>query len=190
MNTGSGHKNGGVNVVAGICAMVFPGLGHIVSGRVHRGILAMIGVMGLFGLGLFVGGIDAIDSEGGTDKYWFIGQAMVGPTAFAVDHIHQHHFKAIDPDTGLNRTGDPGEKRVQVQGVRGTQWEWEAMSSAEREGAGGAVGVGGKNIPGLGRLNEIAMLSCTLAGMLNLIIFLDALLPCGYVRGKEEGVAS
>lgn len=167
--------------------MVFPGLGHIVSGRVQRGILAMIGVMGLFGLGLFVGGIDAIDSKGGTDKYWFMGQAMVGPTAFAVDYVHQNHFKAIDPDTGLNRTGNPGEKRVQVQGVRGSQWEWEAMSSAEREGLDG---VGGKNIPGLGRLNEIAMLSCTLAGMLNLIIFLDALLPCGYVRDAEDGVAS
>lgn len=182
MNTGSQQDGGGVDVVAGICAMVFPGLGHIVSGRVHRGILAMIGVMGLFGLGLFVGGIDAIDSKGGTDRFWFIGQAMVGPTAFAVDYVHQNHFKAIDPDTGANRTGDPGEKRVQVTGPSGTRWQWEAMSSAEREGAGG---IGGKNIPGLGRLNEIAMLSCTLAGMLNLIIFLDALLPSGYGRRDE-----
>ncbi|MGJ8636871.1 MAG: DUF6677 family protein [Phycisphaerales bacterium] len=190
MNTGSGQDNGGVNVIAGICAMVFPGLGHIVSGRVHRGILAMIGVMGLFGLGLFVGGIDAIDSKGGTDRFWFMGQAMVGPTAFAVNYVHQNHFKAIDPDTGVNRTGEPGEKRVQVTGPRGTQWQWEMMSGAEIEGADGAVGVGGKNVPGLGRLNEIAMLSCTLAGMLNLIIFLDALLPCGYGQRKDEGVAS
>ena len=180
-----------MNVVAGICAMVFPGLGHIVSGRAHRGVLAMIGVMGLFGLGLFVGGIDAVDSKGGTDRFWFLGQAMVGPTAFAVDYVHQNHFKAVDPRTGLNRTGDPGEKRVQVQVAGGgTQWQWQAMSAAEIEAAGGALGVGGGNVPGLGRLNEIAMLSCTLAGMLNLIIFLDALLPCGYGQRKEEGEAS
>ena len=51
--------------------------------------------------------------------------------------------------------------------------------------AGGDLG--DANVPGLGRLNEVAMLSCTLAGMLNLIVFLDALLPTGYGRRREEG---
>ena len=37
--------------------------------------------------------------------------------------------------------------------------------------------MGPPNRPGLGRLNEIAMLSVVLAGMLNLIVFLDALMP-------------
>lgn len=163
--------DGGVNVVGGICAALFPGLGHVVSGRVHRGILAMVGVLGLFGMGLLVGGIDAVDSKSGTDKYWFIGQAMVGPVVFGVDYVHQNHFKAYDIRSGLNRSGDPGEVRVHD----GSLWIWEM-----------GAGEGDANVPGLGRLNEIAMLSITVAGMLNLIVFLDALLPTGYGGRKDE----
>ena len=178
MNTGSDRHDGGVNAVAGICAVLIPGLGHMVSGRMHRGVLAMVGVFGLFGLGLFVGGIDAVDSKSGSDRFWFIGQAMVGPIAFGVDYVHQNHYKAFDMNTGVNRTGNPGEARVN----NGSRWVWDALP-AERVAAGD---LGDANVPGLGRLNEIAMLSCTLAGMLNLIIFLDALLPTGYGGRKEE----
>ena len=168
-----------INIVAGICAALLPGLGHMVSGRVHRGILAMIGVLGLFALGLLIGGIDAVDSKSGSDKFWFYGQAMVGPIAFGVDYAHQNHFKAYDLRTKVNRTGNPHEDRVHD----GSRWIWEPMSADQIE----AGELGPANAPGLGRLNEIAMLSCTLAGMLNLIIFLDALLPSGYGGRKEEG---
>jgi len=178
MKDEAGDMNGGVNAVAGICAVLIPGLGHMVSGRVHRGVLAMVGVLGLFGLGLLIGGVDAVDSKGGTDRFWFIGQSMVGPIAFGVDYAHQNHFKAYDISTSLNRTGNPGEARVHD----GSRWVWDALP-AERIAAGET---GDANVPGLGRLNEIAMLSCTLAGMLNLIIFLDALLPTGYGGRKDE----
>lgn len=178
MNTGSDRHDGGVNAVAGICAVLLPGLGHMVSGRMHRGILAMVGVLGLFGFGLLVGGIDAVDSKAGTDKFWFMGQAMVGPVAFGVDYVHQNHFKAYDMSTGQLRTGNPYEARVH----NGAHWIWEALP-ADRVEAGD---LGDANVPGLGRLNEIAMLSCALAGMLNLIVFLDALLPSGYGGRREE----
>jgi len=104
----------------------------------------------------------------------------VGPIAFGVDYVHQNHYKAFDMNTGLNRTGNPGEERVNT----GSRWVWDAMA-AERVAAGE---IGGANVPGLGRLNEVAMLSCTLAGMLNLIIILDALLPTGYGGRREEAV--
>ena len=172
----------GVNLLAGICAVLFPGLGHIVSNRVQRGIYAMIGVLGLFGMGLLVGGIDAVDSKSGSDKFWFIGQACVGPLAFGVDYVHQNHFKAFDINTGQNRTGNPGEQRVND----GSRWIWEPAptDTATQEG----IPAGDANIPGLGRLNEIAMLSCTVAGMLNVIIILDAFLPTGYGRREEENI--
>lgn len=178
MNSGSkpthNPSDQDINPIAGICALILPGLGHIVSGRKKRGLLAMVGVLGLFGLGLLVGGIDAVDSKSGTDRFWFIGQAAVGPIAFGVDYVHQHHFKAYDMTTKVNRTGNPRENRVHD----GSRWIWEPMPDSQ-EGPGDA------NVPGLGRLNEIAMLSCTLAGMLNLIIFLDALVPTGYGQRKE-----
>jgi len=155
------------DLFAGVAAAVFPGLGHIARGRVQRGVLAMIGVMGLFMYGLLIGGIDAVDSR--EDKIWFAGAALVGPVGFGVDWIHQNRFKAYDPQGQVPRTGRPGEVRVTEGFDRPT---WMPASAQQLE-----AGMGPPNTPGLGRLNEIAMLSIALAGMLNLIVFLDALLP-------------
>ena len=43
----------------------------------------------------------------------------------------------------------------------------------------------GSVVPGLGRMNEIGMLSCALAGLMNLIAVLDALFPP--LRRRREG---
>lgn len=151
---------------AAIAALVFPGAGHILRRRTTRGLYAAVGVLGLFFFGLLIGGIDAIDSK--EDKWWFIGQAFVGPVTFAVDYAHQNHFKGYDPATKSYRTGYPNEHRVNQY----DRWEWVELTQAEID-----AGMGPPNIKGLGRLNEIAMLSIVLAGMLNFIIFLDALMP-------------
>ncbi len=155
-----------IDPVAGLAAAVFPGAGHLIRKRTSRGLLACVGVLGLFFFGLLIGGIDAIDSK--EDRFWFLGEAMVGPLTFAVDYAHQNHFKAYDHAIKSTRTGNPEEHRVQING----RWEWEPLSRAQIE-----QGMGPPNVKGLGRLNEIAMLSIVLAGMLNLIIFLDALMP-------------
>lgn len=154
------------NPVAGIAAAIFPGAGHLVLGRHKRAFFAMVGVMGLFFFGLLLGGIDAIDSK--QDKFWFFGQALVGPPTLVVDYIHQNKFKAYGYGSEIMRTGKPGEHRV----IENGRPVWEPLTYAEIES-----GMGPPNVPGLGRLNEIAMLSIVLAGMLNLIVFLDALMP-------------
>ncbi len=156
----------GFNPLAGLAAIIFPGAGHLVLRQPRRAILAALGVMGLFSFGLLVGGIDAIDSS--QDRVWFFGQALVGPSTFIVDTIHQNQFKAYDLHTGRLRSGYPGEQRVND----GSRFVWEPLTAEEIE-----QGLGPPNTPGLGRLNEIAMLSIVIAGMLNLIIFLDALMP-------------
>lgn len=169
-----------INIPAGVCALILPGLGHIISGRVSRGIGAMVGVLGLFLLGLLIGGIDAVDSKSGSDRYWFFGQALVGPIAIGVDYAHQNHFKAYDLSTGELRTGNPGEHRVSD----GSRFIWQRLTTEQIE-----AGMGPPNVPGLGRLNEIAMLSCTIAGMLNLIVFLDALIVTPYRRRASTPAA-
>lgn len=167
------------DLVAGVAAAAFPGLGHIVQGRAKRGVLAMIGVMGLFLYGLLIGGIDAVDSR--EDKIWFAGAALVGPVALATDWVHQNHFKAFDAQApGVLRTGRPGEVR-ETEGVERPTWRPATTEELQ-------AGMGPPNRPGLGRLNEIAMLSVALAGMLNLIVFLDALLPDVYRSDKPAPV--
>jgi hypothetical protein len=154
------------NPLAGLAALIFPGAGHLVLGRPKRAALICVGVMGLFLFGLLIGGIDAIDSR--NDKIWFYGQMLVGAPTLAVNYAHQQNFKAADPNNNLIRSGYPGEHRQMVNGVA----VWQPLTEEQV-----ASGMGPPNVPGLGRINEIAMLSIVLAGMLNIIVFLDALMP-------------
>ncbi len=75
--------------VAGLLACLFPGLGHWYLDSFRRGALICLGVMGLFISGMLIGGVDVIDRR--EDKWWFVLQAGVGPTAFAIDRWHDQH---------------------------------------------------------------------------------------------------
>lgn len=163
----------GLNVVAGILAILLPGLGHVYRGEVSRGVLAGVAILGMFFGGLLIGGIDVIDSR--EDVWWFRGQALVGPIAFVVDNIHQNRFKAYGelrrgarPQMEVYRSGYADEQRVE----RGGRPEWDRLSPEEI-----AQGMGPPSRRGLAKVNEIGTLYALVAGMLNLIVFLDALLP-------------
>jgi len=80
--------------VAGVLAFLLPGAGHAYLGEVRRGVHICIGVFFIFFSGIFIAGVDAIDSE--EDFWWFVGQAPVGPVAFGIDRIHQG-MKIHDP---------------------------------------------------------------------------------------------
>lgn len=125
----------GFRPVAGGAALLLPGLGHTVLGLPKRGRMIAIGVFGLFLTGLLIGGLDAVDSK--DDRWWFMAQALTGPTAFGVDWLHQ----------------------------------WLRAE--------------GSVIQGLGRMNEIGMLSCALAGLMNGIAAIDACFPP--IRRRSEG---
>lgn len=173
MATGS---NEGLNPIAALAAAAIPGAGYLVLGHPMRALGAFAGVMILFGGGLFIGGIDAVDSK--EDKIWFYGQTLVGPIALGVDYAHQNFFKAIDPDDNILRTGYPNE--IQERDPQGRR-VWRTLSDDEI-----AQGLGPPNKKGVGRMNEIGQLSCTLGGMMNLIVFLDALFPSSWSRRREE----
>lgn len=137
-------------------ACILPGLGHVVRGERLRGVCAGCGVLGLFVGGMVVGGIDVIDRR--EDTVWFVGQAMVGPLAFVVDHVHQTRFKVIDPLTGMLRSAQPDEGRDPASG---------------RAIEGGTP----PNTKSVGKANELGMLAATLGGMLNFIVIIDAGFP-------------
>ena len=109
--------------------------------------------------------IDVVDSK--EDKFWFIGQALVGPIAFGVDYYHQNHLKVVDTKAGRQ--------------VRRTAYPTEG-----RDAATGKPVPGGNppNTKSVSKINELGMLSCCLAGMLNLIVVIDAGWP---TRRKTGG---
>jgi len=163
-----------IDLPAGIVALLLPGAGHLLRGQVYRGLMACLGVLGLFFGGMLIGGIDVIDSK--EDRIWFLGQALVGPVAFGVDTLHQKQFKAWAPVTGLTgrphwdtRSGYPNESRVWSDA--NDRYEWVAHDPDDLDAPSPP------NTKSIAKMNEIGTLYATLAGMLNFIIILDALIP-------------
>lgn len=175
-----------LNLAAGIAAALLPGLGHALRGEPRRALLAGAAVLFLFFSGILIGGIDVIDSR--EDRVWFIGQALVGPVAFAVDYVHQDHFKAYGPETSspdsrapqiVSRSGRPDETRVWSD--TNSRYEWQRLSPDQL-----AAGMGPPNTKSVAKVNEIGTLYATLAGMVNLIVILDALVVTPRKRRKTE----
>ena len=178
-----------LDLVAGLVAAAIPGAGHIYLGEVRRGVLAAVGVLGLFFGGMLLGGIDVIDRR--EDRWWFFGQALVGPLAFGVDWYHQNHLKAypwepggaVHPRVFLETRPtslNPGEHREIGQiTVDGRQLTLPLRREAK-------PGEGPPSSKSIGRMNELGTLFATIAGMLNLIVFLDALMPSRPPRGRGK----
>lgn len=161
---GDGRHPPRVDIVGGVLALVLPGLGHLVRGERARGIRIFAGTMGLFLCGLLVGGIDVVDRR--EDRMWFVAQAAVGPLAFGVDAVHQRWFKGVDPITRERRS--PGPREV----IGG-----DGVIRAAGEGEGP------RSRKSVGKVNELGTLFCAVAGMLNVIVFIDALFPGRPKRG-------
>lgn len=81
--------------LAALLGALVPGLGHWHLGEPRRAARICAGVLGLFFGGMLIGGVDVVDSR--EDFWWFLGQAPVGPIAFAADWAHQNRLKASDP---------------------------------------------------------------------------------------------
>jgi len=163
------HDDERFQPVAAVLACVLPGAGHLYLGYLHRGLLIGGGVLTMFFGGLFIGGIDSIDSH--EDRIWFIGQAMVGPVAFGVNYAHQANFKGYD---SMGRLRSPGPN----EGI---------VSQPDRAGQLRNMIVPGtpKSKKSLGRANELGTLVAALAGMMNLIAIFDA--AHGRRRPKKVG---
>lgn len=180
----------GFNLVAGLAAAIIPGAGHLVLGEKKRAALIATGVLGLFFGGILIGGIDVIDSR--EDRVWFFGQAMVGPIAFGVDYIHQNRFKGVPSSyveglpgsrrtteaklaegRAMIRSANPDEvRRVEPVSVAGRMVDVPILDvplNAPNEGP--------PNIKSLSKVNELGTLFATIAGMLNVIVIVDALMP-------------
>ncbi len=158
-----------IDPVAGVLALMLPGLGHWVRGERRRGRLICAGVLGLFAIGLLVGGIEVVDRR--ESRIWFVGQAGVGPLALGVDWVHQNVFKGVDRDSGERRSALPGE----TIGPGG--WIEEAEPGQRPP-----------NIRSVAKVNELGTLFCAVAGMLNLIVILDAVFPRRVGRAAPAGL--
>lgn len=176
--------------VSGILAWVLPGLGQYVRGERKRGILIGAGVLGLFFAGLFIGGIDSVDSI--EDRPWFYGQLVVGPIALAVDYVHQNHFKVL-ARTGLPEGGAVDRRTARPDEARDPDPKYGFLNPTPPVPAGprpDGTTLGPPNRKSLAKVNELGTLYSTIAGMMNLIVIIDAFFMTRRPAGAGAAVQS
>lgn len=172
-----------VNPVAGVLAFLIPGAGHVFLGQTRRGLLMGAGVLGLFLAGMLVGGLAIVDSKSGRleNRISFYGQALVGPVAIAVDRVHQSMFKGVDLETRQVRPAGPGETLIRPGDPRNGQAFTIVGPAGDGEGPA--------YMRSQGKEQEIGLLYTVIAGMLNFVVILDALVPGGRMVAKGAGKA-
>ncbi|MFM7807556.1 MAG: DUF6677 family protein [Planctomycetota bacterium] len=137
--------------LSALLGWVLPGLGHMRNGEMRRGWLVMLGVLGMFLLGVLVGGVDCVSrmtppSKGGRSLvYWFLAQAGCGPIAFAADAA----------DEFLIRSGRVGEMHQTMQ-PDGSIREVNSFTP-------------------VGGVADVGTLFTSMAGLMNGVAVLDAL---------------
>lgn len=139
-----------------VLAWLWPGLGHIVAGERARGVRIMGGLLLLIVSGLLIGGVDSVDRR--EDGLWFLPQAGCGPLVFGLDAANSALLKS-----GRVGTLHP----VPESGVAAAGSLARTVSSKR----------------GLAHPNEFGTLFIALAGLLNVVVMLDA----GFRRPPSEG---
>ncbi|MEM8834292.1 MAG: DUF6677 family protein [Planctomycetota bacterium] len=76
--------------LAGLLAVLLPGLGYLAHGERQRALLVGGGILGLIFFGVLVGGINVVDRA--NDGWWFLLQGANGPIAFLLDYLHRGVF--------------------------------------------------------------------------------------------------
>jgi len=139
------------NLPAAIAAWVLPGLGHLMTGEVKRGIVLAVTIGSLWTAGLLVGGINVIQAKVQTApatastpaqyrvRPWFLGQMLTAPS-LVVEYTHDRYRAQYH---GEDPTPDPDGP---------TLYE-----------------------PSYGRPYEIGTLYTALAGLLNLLAIVDVI---------------
>jgi TM2 domain-containing membrane protein YozV len=149
-----------LNFGAAVLGWVVPGLGQIVIGERRRGIYAMIGVIGLFLTGLLIGGLDCVDKD--EDRLWFAGQVAAGPIALVAAYGNNAFLKQGPPESKV------------------------PTPQSQMEQAAGAPPRYVTKAKGLAHANEFGTLLCFLAGLMNLVVVMDAIVRtpgvCPYER--------
>lgn len=152
--SGPEHATREFRVLPLLLAWLWPGLGHIVDGERARGVRIMAGVLLLVVSGLLIGGVDSVDRR--EDGLWFLPQAGCGPLVFGLDAANSALLKSGRLGT-LHPVPDSGP----------------AASGTART-------VSSKR--GLAHPNEFGTLFIALAGLLNVVVMLDA----GFRRNSAE----
>jgi len=106
------------------------------NGELRRGWMVMLGVVGLYAIGLLMGGLDCVDRR--EDFLWFLAQCGAGPVAFATDSVRNFMLASgrFDPDTfkGFGAVADVGTLCTAMAGLMNVTAVLDALRGQRRDG--------------------------------------------------------
>jgi hypothetical protein len=74
-------------LLAGLCAWLFPGAGHLLIGERKRAAVIAVCVTGLFLAGLYIGSIAVVDPI--YEALYYYTQVLASPLVFLLDHVNR-----------------------------------------------------------------------------------------------------
>ncbi len=107
-----------------VLGWLLPGMGHWAMGQRRRGGVIGLTLVGLFVMGMAIGGIDVVDPK--RDTIWFIPQAGLGPLGVGAGLVHGVLDKRSGQDpapreqayqTSIGRVNEMGTLYCAVAGV-------------------------------------------------------------------------
>jgi hypothetical protein len=72
-------------LLAGICAWLFPGAGHLLIGEYKRALVISVSITALFVAGLYVGSVAVVDPV--YEMLYYCTQILASPLVFVIDHM-------------------------------------------------------------------------------------------------------
>lgn len=163
-----------------LASWLLPGLGHILGGERRRGAILMAAILGLFGVGLLIGGVGVIDAR--QQRLWFAGQALVGPITPALNYVHQSLKRKLDAMTIEAAAELPAERRqprqisrITVDRERNRRYQ-TPIRQWDQAGLQRLLVRDETTVPyrrSIGRTAELGTLYCAMAGLLNLLVIID-----------------
>lgn len=202
----SSHDHTVFNPAAGLAAVLLPGAGHLVLGERKRAALIATGVLGLFFGGILIGGIDVIDSRedkvwffgqalvgpiafgvdylhqhafkgiptgNGTpiqrnpvDGKWHVDELRLAAALDSARSAYPYETRQTLPVTVETLTADGRARESRTVPMPLLTGTVENRASTPPP-----------NVKSLSKVNELGTLFATIAGMLNVIVIVDAALP-------------
>jgi hypothetical protein len=177
---------GVVGYVAVVLAWAVPGLGHMLIGQKARGLVFMVGIHGLFALGLLLAGIRAINPP--EQAIWTYTQYLTGWPMIVADKVEKK--SRVELGDRAAPAGSP-----QYKGTLGELFDQQVPpanpeSKEDQEKRAALARAFIQAHPSFAvdpKVLDLGAVYCGIAGMLNLLVMFDVLLRITGSTREEAG---
>lgn len=83
-------------------AWLIPGAGHVLIGRIRRGIIIFVVICATFWAGVAIGGPMTVDKR--TERWWYVAEMLAGVNGLIGKHIETKIYSRIDQQLMADQT--------------------------------------------------------------------------------------